>query len=359
MASYSSFSRVLLLGITLALVAQAAAASVESQSEFIEESDVVVPEHLEHQVPDQTDLAQKDAERHKRTCNYVKGTSKACEDGSLKNCAKLATKCEACDADCKAGDKKWHRKKCSERHKHCNAWIDSLNTCHAKKDSLDNACPHGCLRPCAEDPKKTCCSKQMNKAACDAVNGVNKDLLKGAIFCGVATGVKATQFKSVLCKTDPGRSALPGQVENGKQPHGYCTNRNPDLKKYSSNQNLCGYVSGFHGKEKGFKAWTVRPAKKNICARFSWTVTGPGAWEWKQGGADYDGSAVLKVDGKKIQSGRTGLRRGHNPVGSFSLEFGAGMHSVELFGFEDCCSGADWDGFRGWTITEYISSDHH
>merc|ERR1712072_1129472 len=220
------------------------------------------------------------------------------------------------------------KKKCRRCHQKCKKGKSGNDYCKRFNYYCDD------VFPCSEDGYKTLPDGSKTKKSC----------------------VAATEFKSVVCEekgfpkdlwTEDGADGLEAKVQNGDQPAGYCTVQNPDLTKESSNQNLC-----------------PGGAKKNICAKFQWTVIGPGTWKWEQRGADYDGSASLHLDGVQIKKGislRKGVKRtmsqGKNEFGSrwdvfgtFQLSFKKGVHEVNLYASEDCCNGNS-AGYRGWAIT--------
>jgi len=211
------------------------------------------------------------------------------------------------------------KSKCRRCHQKCKNGKSGNDYCQRFNDYCDD------VFPCSEDGYKTLPDGSKTKKSC----------------------VAATEFKSVRCEETPwtldGADGLAAKVQNGDQPAGYCTVKKPDLTKDSSNRNLCPDGKG-----------------RNICAKFQWTVIGPGTWKWEQRGADYDGSASLHVDGVQIKKGislRKGVKRTTknqfgsfwDVFGTFQLSFKKGVHEVNLYASEDCCNGNS-AGYKGWEI---------
>eukprot|EP00493_Phyllostaurus_siculus_P027930 UN28278 len=104
-----------------------------------------------------------------------------------------------------------------------------------------------------------------------------------------------------------------------------------DLFKYSSNRDLCDGVG------------------RNICARYTWYIhiSFPIILNFKASAKPIDLTpAAIFLDGNLIDSGGRGV------VQDFDIPIqSAGRHRIEVFGYEECCSGNHESQYHGWTLT--------
>lgn len=142
--------------------------------------------------------------------------------------------------------------------------------------------------------------------------------------------IESTSFKSVKCESRVSGKDFPSALNEIPGP-GYCVNHEADLEKYSSNRDLCQGVN------------------KNICGRYTWVINSlvPGSeFHFQAAGRaiDYETSAIYH-NGKYMESG------GRKLMQDFKVQFAtAGLHTVELYGWEDCCAGPHQSGYWGWTL---------
>jgi len=142
--------------------------------------------------------------------------------------------------------------------------------------------------------------------------------------------IEKTSFKSVKCESRVSGKSFPSALSETPGA-GYCVNHEADLEKYSSNRDLCQGVN------------------KKICGRYTWVINSlvPGSeFHFQAAGrpVDYETSAIYH-NGKYMKSG------GRDLMQDFKVKFAtAGLHTVELYGWEDCCAGPHQSGYWGWTL---------
>jgi len=142
--------------------------------------------------------------------------------------------------------------------------------------------------------------------------------------------IAKTKFKSIKCHRSPDPEDFP-RVMRGTPTRGYCVNENADLSKYSSNRDLCDGVD------------------KHICGQYTWEINAfnPSVINFNtHGGAvDYEKTAIF-LNGKFLASG------GRELIQNFDVHIKhMGTHTIEIFGWENCCAGNYDLGYMGWTAT--------
>jgi len=145
--------------------------------------------------------------------------------------------------------------------------------------------------------------------------------------------IDSTSYKSVECTSSPKPKDFP-HILKDYSGRGFCVNDNADLFEYSSNQDLCD------------------GSDRNICARYSWIIysDSPGLINFKSRGKKIDLTRAAVFDnGNLVSSGDRTL------VQDFDVELdAAGRHRIELFGYENCCSGNHQLGYLGWRPTRVM-----
>ena len=123
---------------------------------------------------------------------------------------------------------------------------------------------------------------------------------------------------------------------NSSAHSGYCTNDAPDLRRYSSNRDLCRSGAG-----------------EDICAVYEWTSNAAGSWIMApapvnpQGGIDFT-YAALYVNGLETwTNGGENAQRNAN----LSVHVATGPATIQLYVYEHCCAGGDAQGYAGWHIS--------
>merc|ERR1719354_142570 len=142
--------------------------------------------------------------------------------------------------------------------------------------------------------------------------------------------IAKTRFKSIKCHTSPDPEDFP-RIMKATPTRGYCVNENADLSKYSSNRDLCDGVD------------------RDICGQYTWEINAfsPSVINFNtHGGAvDYEKTAIF-LNGKFLASG------GRDLMQNFDVHVKAiGTHTIEIFGWENCCAGNYNLGYMGWTAT--------
>jgi len=142
--------------------------------------------------------------------------------------------------------------------------------------------------------------------------------------------IAKTRFKSIKCHTSPDPEDFP-RIMKATPTRGYCVNENADLSKYSSNRDLCDGVD------------------RDICGQYTWEINAfsPSVINFNtHGGAvDYEKTAIF-LNGKFLASG------GRDLIQNFDVHVKAiGTHTIEIFGWENCCAGNYNLGYMGWTAT--------
>ena len=131
---------------------------------------------------------------------------------------------------------------------------------------------------------------------------------------------------------------------NSSAHSGYCTNDAPDLRRYSSNRDLCRSGAG-----------------EDICAVYEWTapsVSHPrgtsnvaGSWIMDpvnpESGIDFT-YAALYVNG--VETWTNGGENAQRDA-TLSVHLGIGPATVQLYVYKDCCASGDDVGYAGWHIS--------
>merc|ERR1719483_206324 len=142
--------------------------------------------------------------------------------------------------------------------------------------------------------------------------------------------IESMSFKSVFCASNPSSRHFP-YVLKASSAFGYCENKDADLFQYSSNRDLCS-----------------NGASANICGRYTWVIDNysPAVFNFKSHGKDIDyETAAIFVNGKFIAEGNRNLLQDFDII----LEKHK-RHIIQVYGWENCCSGRHSDGYFGWNL---------